>query len=103
MITYELTTLIVSHEHKYIFFAVPKTATHTVREALRAHLGADDWEQQVLFGEQFLPIAQSPNSVTATSRRKKFSHIWMRLSGTSTSSLALCEIPSTALYRPVSS
>jgi len=58
MITYELTTLIVSHEHKYIFFAVPKTATHTVREALRAHLGADDWEQQVLFGEQFLPIAQ---------------------------------------------
>ena len=48
--------MIVSHAHKFIFFAVPKTATHTIREALRAHLGPDDWEQQVLFGQQSLPI-----------------------------------------------
>ena len=37
---------------------MPKTATHTIREALRAHLGRDDWEQQVLFGRQSLPIPQ---------------------------------------------
>jgi hypothetical protein len=50
--------MIISHKHKFIFFAVPKTATHTIREALRQHTGPDDWEQQVLFGEQFLPIPQ---------------------------------------------
>lgn len=50
--------MIISHAHRFIFFAVPKTATHTIREALRAHLGPDDWEQQVLFGEQFLPFPE---------------------------------------------
>ena len=40
------------------FFAVPKTATHAIREALRQHLGPDDWEQQVLFGKQSLPIPE---------------------------------------------
>ena len=29
--------MIISHRHKFIFFAVPKTATHTIREALRHH------------------------------------------------------------------
>lgn len=50
--------MILSHEHKFVFFAVPKTATHTIREALRAHKGPEDWEQQVLFGKQFLPIPE---------------------------------------------
>ena len=50
--------MIVSHQHKFIFFAVPKTATHAIRQALREHTGPDDWEQQVLFGEQFLPIPE---------------------------------------------
>ncbi len=50
--------MIVSHQHRFIFFAVPKTATHTIRQALRAHLGPDDWEQQVLFGKQSLPIPE---------------------------------------------
>ena len=50
--------MIISHKHKFIFFAVPKTATHTIRAALRQHTGPDDWEQQVLFGEQYLPIPQ---------------------------------------------
>lgn len=50
--------MIVSHKHRFIFFAVPKTATHTIREALRPHLGSDDWEQQVLFGQQFLPVPE---------------------------------------------
>ena len=50
--------MIISHQHKFIFFAVPKTATHAIREALRQHTGPDDWEQQMLFGEQYLPIPQ---------------------------------------------
>ncbi len=50
--------MIISHKHKFIFFAVPKTATHAVRQALRQHLDQGDWEQQTLFGEQFLPIPE---------------------------------------------
>jgi len=50
--------MIISHRHKFIFFAVPKTATHAIREALRQHLDPDDWEQQVLFGQQSLPIPE---------------------------------------------
>jgi len=50
--------LIISHTHKFIFFAVPKTATHAIRQSLRQHLDQDDWEQQTLFGEQYLPIPE---------------------------------------------
>lgn len=50
--------MIISHRHKFIFFAVPKTATHTIREALREHTDENDWEQQVLYGEQFLPFPE---------------------------------------------
>lgn len=50
--------MIVSHAKQFIFFAVPKTGTHAVRELLSSHKGPDDWEQQILFGEQFLPIPE---------------------------------------------
>ena len=50
--------MIISHHHKFIFFAVPKTATHAIRLALREHLNADDWEQQTLFGKQYLPVRE---------------------------------------------
>jgi hypothetical protein len=50
--------VIVSHAKKFIFFAVPKTGTHAVRELLSSHKGPDDWEQQILFGKQFLPIPE---------------------------------------------
>ena len=50
--------MIVSHAHRYIFFAVPKTATHSVREVLRASKDEADWEQQVLFGEQAIPVPE---------------------------------------------
>jgi hypothetical protein len=30
--------MIVSHRHRFIFAAVPKTGTHSVRQALREHL-----------------------------------------------------------------
>ena len=48
--------MIISHRHQFIFFAVPKTATHTIREALRPQLGENDWQQQQLFGAEALPI-----------------------------------------------
>ena len=41
--------MIISHKHRFIFFAIPKTGTHSVRQALRAHLGPDDLEQVGLF------------------------------------------------------
>ncbi len=47
--------MIISHKHKFIFFAVPRTATHALRQALRPCLAADDWEQQALFGKQSIP------------------------------------------------
>ena len=50
--------MIISHRHKFIFFAVPKTATHTIREALRQHTDDGDWEQQVLYGKQFFPMPE---------------------------------------------
>ncbi len=50
--------MIVSHQHRFIFFAVPRTATHSVRQALRAHLGAEDWEQQMLTARQALPVKE---------------------------------------------
>lgn len=50
--------MIVSHKHRFIFVAVPKTGTHSVRQALRAHMGPDDMEQARLFVEKQFPIAE---------------------------------------------
>ncbi len=49
--------MIVSHRHRFIFIAVPRTATHALRVALAPVLGPDDWQQQRLRGEQWLPVA----------------------------------------------
>ena len=49
--------MIVSFQHKFVFAAVPKTGTHAVRQALRAHLGAEDIEQVGLFVQKKFPIA----------------------------------------------
>lgn len=35
---------------------MPKTATHAIRQSLRENLDQDDWEQQTLFGKQYLPF-----------------------------------------------
>jgi Sulfotransferase family len=41
--------MIISHKYRYIFFAVPKTGTHSVRQALRPYMDAADQEQVGLF------------------------------------------------------
>jgi len=48
--------MIISHRHRFIFVAIPKTGTHAVRRALRAHLGSDDIEQVGLFVNKRFPI-----------------------------------------------
>ncbi len=50
--------MIISHAHRFIFFAVPKTGTHSVRRLLRAHLGADDLEQVGLFERKTFPMPE---------------------------------------------
>lgn len=47
--------MIVSHQHRFVFAAIPKTGTHSVRQALRAHLGPEDTEQVGLFVNKRLP------------------------------------------------
>ena len=48
--------VIVSHRHRFIFLAVPRTGTHAVRAALGPLLGDDDWQQQSLTVEMWLPV-----------------------------------------------
>ncbi len=47
--------MIVSHRHRFIFAAVPKTGTHAVRQALREQLGEGDVEQVGLFVDKRFP------------------------------------------------
>ena len=50
--------MIVSHKHRFIFAAIPKTGTHSVRQALREHLSADDIEQVGLFVNKRFPFEE---------------------------------------------
>ena len=54
----ELQAVIISHRHRFIFAAVPKTGTHAVRQALREQMGAEDVEQVRLFVEKRFPWAE---------------------------------------------
>lgn len=47
--------MIVSHRHRFIFAAVPKTGTHAVRQALRERMGDEDVEQVGLFVNKRFP------------------------------------------------
>ena len=49
--------MIISHRHRFIFAAVPKTGTHSVRQALREHLDDADAEQVGLFVTKRFPWA----------------------------------------------
>ena len=53
--------MIVSHLHRFIFVATPKTGTHAVRQALREQLGPDDIEQVGLFVNKRFPYAEIAN------------------------------------------
>ena len=48
--------MIISATHKFVFAAIPKTGTHSVRRALRVHMGPQDMEQVGLFVQRALPI-----------------------------------------------
>lgn len=50
--------MIISHRHRFIFVAVPKTGTHSVRQALRELMGDEDIEQVRLFVEKKFPIPE---------------------------------------------
>jgi hypothetical protein len=50
--------MIISHKHRYIFFAIPKTGTHAVRQALRGQLGEEDLEQVGLFVQKKFPFPE---------------------------------------------
>jgi hypothetical protein len=50
--------MIISHRHRFVFVAIPKTGTHSVRQALRQHLGPDDVEQARLFVEKRFPYEE---------------------------------------------
>jgi hypothetical protein len=51
-------SMIVSHRHRFVFAAIPKTGTHSVREALREQLGPDDIEQVGLFTDRRFPFPE---------------------------------------------
>jgi len=50
--------MIISHQHRFIFAAVPKTGTHSVRQALRESMSADDIEQVGLFVNRRFPFPE---------------------------------------------
>ena len=50
--------MIISHQHRFIFAAIPKTGTHSVRQALRKHMSAEDIEQVGLFVNKRFPYAE---------------------------------------------
>ena len=50
--------MIVSTRHRFIFVAIPKTGTHSVRQALREQMSAEDMEQVGLFVRKSLPIPE---------------------------------------------
>jgi hypothetical protein len=51
-------TMIVSHRHRFIFAAIPKTGTHSVRAALREQMGPEDIEQVGLFVDKRFPYPE---------------------------------------------
>jgi len=48
--------MIISFRHKFIFVAIPKTATQAVRHSLRPHLAPNDWEQAIFSEPRFFPV-----------------------------------------------
>ena len=47
--------MIFSESRRFIFFAVPKTGTHTVKRGFARASGQGDWEQQLRYGKRSYP------------------------------------------------
>ena len=50
--------MIISTLHEFLFVAIPKTGTHSVRQALREHMGPQDLEQVGLFVQKKFPVPE---------------------------------------------
>lgn len=50
--------MVISHRHQFIFFAVPKTGSQSIRLFLRKHLDKNDWEQSNLLYKSRLPFPE---------------------------------------------
>ena len=50
--------MIFSQSQQFVFFAIPKTGTHAIREVFRPHLSTEDWEQQLRYGQQLSPLPE---------------------------------------------
>ncbi|KTE26958.1 MULTISPECIES: sulfotransferase family 2 domain-containing protein [unclassified Sphingopyxis] len=49
--------MILSFSRRFAFVAIPKTAGHALRTALRPLLAPNDWEQCTLFEKRYFPVA----------------------------------------------
>jgi hypothetical protein len=55
---------IISHRHRLVFIAIPKTGTHSIRFAIRDQLGPEDEEQVALFVQRRIdrpPFTAAPH------------------------------------------
>lgn len=50
--------MIISHQYRFVFAAIPKTGTHSVRQALREHMSEADLEQVGLFVNKRFPFEE---------------------------------------------
>jgi hypothetical protein len=48
--------MILSFSRRFAFIAIPKTAGHALRTALRPLLAPNDWEQCTLFEKRYFPV-----------------------------------------------
>ena len=55
--------MIISYRYKFIFFAIPKTASHAIRFAIRPHLGPEDQEHVEKFKPSKLRISHFENRI----------------------------------------
>ena len=68
--------MIISRKHKFIFVAVPKTGTHSVRRALREQMGPDDLEQVRLFVDMELTSEPTASTIPAPSTPGMKGNCW---------------------------